>query len=83
MFEVLKLLYQDWRKAIDKCSEVEQLESEIDELYISILEALFQSDLKPQTLFLANEVARTLENLGDSCEDTSDVMKIVAVSTYH
>lgn len=83
VFEVLKLLYQDWSKAIDKCGEVERLESETDELYIRVLEELFSSDLKPQTLFLVNELARTLENLGDSCEDTSDLMKVVAVSTFH
>jgi len=80
--DVLKLLFDDWKQAVEKCKVVEDKETDIDLQYQRTLELLMKSDLDAGTLMIANELARTLENLGDDCEDTSDLMKVVAISTF-
>lgn len=80
---VVRLLYTDYKKALDECNRVELFETEIDTLYMETLKALFDSKLKAQTLFLANELAKSLEMTGDSCEDTADLIRVVIVSTFY
>ena len=80
--DVLKLLFDDWKQAVEKCKVVEDKETDIDLQYQRTLELLMKSNLDAGTLMIANELARTLENLGDDCEDTSDLMKVVAISTF-
>ncbi|MCW4020857.1 MAG: DUF47 family protein, partial [Candidatus Bathyarchaeota archaeon] len=81
--KVMQLLYTDHQKALDGCYEVELVENEVDSIYAELLQSLYRSNLEPKTLMLAIELARSLEMIGDSCEDTSDLVRIVIVSTFH
>lgn len=80
--DVVRLLYTDHESALDACNTVEILEHEIDNLYIETLMKFYESDLKPNTLLLANELAESLEMIGDSCEDAADLIRVVVVSTF-
>jgi len=80
--DVLKILFEDWEKAVDKCKVVEDKETDIDIQYQKTLKILIESDLDASTMLIAKELARNLENLGDDCEDASDLMKVVAISTF-
>jgi len=80
--DVLNYLSKDWKMAIEKCKVVEDKETDIDMQYQRTLEILFYSELKLGEKMAANELAKNLENIGDNCEDTSDLMKVVAVSTF-
>jgi len=80
--DVVRLLYTDHESALDACNTVEILEHEIDNLYIETLRKFYESDLKPNTLLLANELAESLEMIGDSCEDAADLIRVVVVSTF-
>ena len=80
--DVVRLLYTDHESALNACNTVEILEHEIDNLYIETLRKFYESDLKPNTLLLANELAESLEMIGDSCEDAADLIRVVVVSTF-
>lgn len=80
--EVVRLLYTDHEAALDACNTVEILEHEMDNLYIETLGMFYDSNLKPSTLLLVNELAESLEMIGDSCEDAADLIRIVVVSTF-
>lgn len=80
--DVLRYLNRDWKKAIEKCKIVENKETEIDMQFQRTLEILFNSDLSTGVKLAVNELAKNLENIGDNCGDTSDLMKVVAVSTF-
>jgi len=80
--EVVQLLYTDHEAALDACNAVEILEHEMDNLYIETLGMIYESDLKPSTLLLVNELAASLEMIGDSCEDAADLIRVVVVSTF-
>jgi predicted phosphate transport protein (TIGR00153 family) len=80
--EVVRLLYTDHEAALDACNAVEILEHEMDNLYIETLGMFYESDLKPSTLLLVNELAASLEMIGDSCEDAADLIRVVVVSTF-
>lgn len=82
VFDTTRLLYTDYKKALDKCYQVELIEKDVDLLYAESLKTLFKSNLKPQTIVLANELARSLEMTGDSCEDTADLVRVVIVTTF-
>ena len=80
--DVVRLLYTHHESALHACNTVEILEHEIDNLYIETLRKFYESDLKPNTLLLANELAESLEMIGDSCEDAADLIRVVVVSTF-
>jgi len=80
---VVRLLYTDHEEALDACNLVEMIEEGIDALYIEALRMLHASGLDAPTLFLANQLVESLEMIGDSCEDTADLIRAVVVSTFH
>lgn len=79
---VVRLLYTDHEAALDACNTVEILEHEMDNLYIEALGMFYESELRPNTLLLVNELAGSLEMIGDSCEDAADLIRVVVVSTF-
>jgi predicted phosphate transport protein (TIGR00153 family) len=80
--EVLAYLYEDWEKAVEKCQVVEDKETKVDLQYFKFLELLFKSGLENKKIILLNELARNLEKISDNAEDTSDLMKVVSISTF-
>jgi predicted phosphate transport protein (TIGR00153 family) len=81
--KVVTLLYTDHEEALDACNTVEIIEHEIDNHYIEVLNRFYQSNMEPKTMLLANEFAKGLEMIGDSCEDAADLIRVVIVSTFH
>jgi predicted phosphate transport protein (TIGR00153 family) len=79
---VIYTLQEDAEKALEMCLEVEEYESKIDDQYIKTLRILTQHELDPATLVLSNELARNIENIGDSTEDTSDIVKQIAINAF-
>jgi predicted phosphate transport protein (TIGR00153 family) len=79
---VIETLQSDYKKALEECLEVEECESRIDEQYQKTLRILTQYELDTVTLVLSNELARNIENIGDSAEDTSDLVKIIAINAF-
>ena len=80
---VVKSLYIDHDKALDQCNLVEIIEHEMDVKYMEILSEIYASAPEPRHIFLLKELAQTIEMLGDSCEDTADLIRVVVVSTFH
>ncbi|MFP3951147.1 MAG: DUF47 domain-containing protein [Candidatus Bathyarchaeia archaeon] len=79
---VIVTLQKDYRKALEECLEVEECESKIDDQYQETLRILTQYELDPVTLVLSNELARNIENIGDNAEDTSDLVKVIAINAF-
>jgi len=80
---VVRLLYTDHEDALDACNLVEMIEEGVDALYIETLRMLHASGLDAPTLLLAGKLVESLEMIGDSCEDTADLIRAVIVSTFH
>ncbi len=62
--------------------DVEEKEEEIDELRMDALEKLFNLcvDRFDARCMLLKEIIDDMENISDRCEDTGDVVRIIAVS---
>lgn len=80
---VVSTLYIDQKNALDLCNLVEIIEHEMDIKYIEILSEIYTSAPDPSLIFLLKELTHTIEMLGDSCEDTADLIRVVVVSTFH
>ncbi|MFW6109422.1 MAG: DUF47 domain-containing protein [archaeon] len=75
-------LYDDYEKALDRCNLVEIVEHEMDKIYTDIHEALYDKELSVNQAILIKELADRLENVGDSCEDTADLVRVVVVTAF-
>ena len=78
----MSLVSTDYEKALNACFRVEHLEEKIDLLYIEVLKVTSNSNLEPRILILVNELARSLEMIADSCEDTTDLIQTVIMSAF-
>jgi predicted phosphate transport protein (TIGR00153 family) len=81
--DVIVTLQTDHREALKACLEVERSESNVDTQYQKTLKILTRSKLDPVSLVMSNELARNIENIGDSAEDTSDLVKIIAINAFN
>ncbi len=79
--DAVEALLKDYTDVLNKCYEVEKLEEEIDIIYIETLKVARDSNMKIQTLLLVTELLRFLESEADACEDTSDLIRIITIST--
>ncbi|KPV62407.1 MAG: hypothetical protein AOA65_1858 [Candidatus Bathyarchaeota archaeon BA1] len=79
----IKALYEDFKRALDECYEVEKIEEEIDVIYTEALRVARDTNMRIQTSLLATELLRLLEMMSDHCEDTADMIRIVVISTLH
>jgi len=79
----IRTVYEDYKKALDECYEVEKIEREIDHMYMGILDKMKHFDVKNQTSLLLMEFLRSLESAADECENTADFLRIMIVSTFH
>lgn len=75
-------LYHDYDKALDKCNLVEMLEHELDNTYHKLQEALYLSPLSVNDSLLIKQLADNLEEVGDSCENTADLIRVVIVTAF-
>jgi hypothetical protein len=80
--EVIITLQTDHKNALEACLEVGRCESKVDDQYQKTLRILTQYKLDPVSLVMSKELARNIENIGDSAEDTSDLVKIIAINAF-
>lgn len=79
----IRTAYEDYKKALDECYEVEKIEREIDHMCMGIFDEMKHFDVKNQTSLLFMEFLRSLESAADECENTADFLRIMIVSTFH
>lgn len=77
----LEHLYKgEMKEALDRCTEVEELEEAADREKAKLLRAIFKElDLEPRLLLLVHDLIEALENTADMTEDTADQIRIIAV----
>jgi predicted phosphate transport protein (TIGR00153 family) len=80
--DTIKTLNHDYDEALDKCNLVEIIEHEMDNTYLQIHEAIYKTQLSVNEAILIKQLADCLENVGDSCEDTADLVRVVVVSAF-
>ena len=81
--DTIQTLYDDYTTAQDKCNLVEIIEHEMDNIYLQIHQEIYRGHLSVNQALILKELADSLEMMGDSCEDTSDLVRVVAVSAFH
>ncbi len=79
----VKLFYEDYEGASKECTYVETIEEEVDSLYVNTLKTLCSSEWSIKSFVCWIELAKHLEMVADSCEDTCDLIRIIMVSTLY
>ncbi|MBO3832256.1 MAG: DUF47 family protein [Candidatus Brockarchaeota archaeon] len=74
---------EDYRRALEGCYRVEEMEREIDHMYVRMLGEVKHFNTGDQTPLLLIEFLRSLESAADECENTADFLRIMIVSTFH
>ncbi len=77
--ECMNTLMKDIKSAIKQSYKVEQIEEEVDELYILCLRELYGSRITCPEVFILAEIVKMLEEIADFCEDVSDLVKVIAI----
>ncbi len=78
--EAIKALGENNSKdALEKCSEVEELEEEADDRKRDALGVILKADLPPNFLLLSFEIIEGIENVADKIEDAADLIRVLAV----
>ena len=80
--DTIKTLYKDYEEALDKCNLVEIIEHEMDDIHNQINVTLYRSELTASHIMILKELSDSLEMIGDSCEDTADLVRVVVVSAF-
>ncbi len=82
LLSALRSLGSDPARTISLTHEVEKIEEEIDEIRMNLLEKLYTSCKEKLTVdcFLTKEIIDDIENISDKCEDTGDVIRLIAIS---
>ncbi|RLG52657.1 MAG: hypothetical protein DRN96_02065 [Thermoproteota archaeon] len=75
----VELLEEDVRRSLEGIRRVEELERVCDIEYMSLLESFSEMDLKPVKAVLLRELLENVEKISDFCEDSADVLKLIAV----
>ncbi len=83
LLESVKILGIDPGRAVELTHNVEKLEEEIDEIRMKALEKLFSICREKLVIecILIRDAIEDLESISDMCEDTSDVVRVIALSS--
>jgi predicted phosphate transport protein (TIGR00153 family) len=79
----LRVVIEDYRRALEGCQRVEEIERDIDHMYVKMLGEIKHFNKDDQTPLLLVEFLRALESAADECENTADFLRIMIVSTFH
>lgn len=79
----VKAVIEDYRKALEGCHRVEEIEREIDHMYVAMLGEVKHLSKGDQTPLLLIEFLRSLESAADECENTADFLRIMIISTFY
>jgi predicted phosphate transport protein (TIGR00153 family) len=74
---------EDHEKALEGCRRVEEIEQDIDHVYVRTWGEIKHLSTGYQTPLLLVELVRSLESAADECENTADFLRIMIVSTFH
>ncbi|MEM1588786.1 MAG: DUF47 family protein [Candidatus Bathyarchaeia archaeon] len=77
--ETIMVLSYSPEKAMEKASEVEIAEREVDELYRNLEIKLLNSKLEIQALLLLRDVLQLLEDAADKAEDAVEAARILSL----
>lgn len=82
LLSALRSLGSDPARTITLTHEVEKIEEEIDEIRMDLLEKLYKLCKVDLTIdcLLTKEIIDDVESISDMCEDTGDVIRLIAVS---
>lgn len=79
----IRAVIEDYKRALEGCLRVEEIERDIDHMYVSTLGEIKHLNRGDQTPLLLIEFLRSLESAADECENTADFLRIMIVSTFH
>ncbi|MEL9996922.1 MAG: DUF47 family protein [Sulfolobales archaeon] len=79
--EAVRSLPTEPNKALAIANDVERIEEEIDDIRMRALERVlrFCNHTEVSACIIAKEIIDSLENSADRCEDTADVIRVLAV----
>lgn len=80
--DTIKTLYINYEEALDKCNLVEIMEHEMDNVYTKMHEVIYNTELSVNDALLIKELTDRLEMVGDSCENTTDLVRVVVVTAF-
>lgn len=79
----VRAVIEDYRRALEECHRVEEIERDIDHMYVRMLGEIKHLSGNDQTPLLLVEFLRSLESAADECENTADFLRIMIASTFH
>ncbi|HDI74551.1 MAG TPA: DUF47 family protein [Thermoprotei archaeon] len=80
MERAIEMAVEDFDECLKLLHRVEEIEEEVDSLYVKSLEALCSMRAtRPTYSLLAERLVETLENICDAAEDAGDVLKVIIV----
>lgn len=79
--EAVRVLHSEPNKALSIANDVERIEEEVDEIRLKALNKVlkFCDQSEVSTCIVAKEIVDSLENSADRCEDSADVIRVIAV----
>ncbi len=77
LYKAVKLAREDVDKALEVISEIDSLEAMFDELHLRAMEELKYANMDVVQLLSLRDFLERFENLVDSIEDASDVLRVI------
>lgn len=75
--EALETLEKNIRDAVEKCNFVERIEHEADMAYMDAMKVLVKTRLEAGEMIVLERMIVAIENACDSCENASDILKVI------
>ncbi len=77
LYKALKLAREDVERALEVIGEIDRLEALFDELHLRAMEGLRHANMDLIQLLSLRDFLERFENLVDSIEDASDVLRVI------
>ncbi|MEM4567952.1 MAG: DUF47 family protein, partial [Sulfolobales archaeon] len=79
--EAVMVLHSEPNKALSIANDIERIEEEVDEIRLKALSKVlkFCDQSEMSTCIVSKEIIDSLENSADRCEDSADVVRVIAV----
>ncbi len=75
--EALETLERDIKDTVEKCNLVEKVEHKADIAYMDAMKVLVRSKLEAGEMIILERMIVAIENACDSCENASDILKVI------
>lgn len=82
LWESIDKVRREPTQAIELAQRVDQMEGKVDEEYLKTKAIFFKyfNVVDPATLLVLKDLLETLEHVADSCDNTADYVRIIAVA---